>query len=75
MIFGRAFRSSPVAVAWEREMISQMNLVQNAARMAMDHRAARPMKRSVAVGAFPAVFLGAAIIGVLAVAALVYAVT
>lgn len=56
-------------------MISQMNLVQNAARMAMDHRAARPMRRHVAAGTFPGILLGSAIAGILAVAALVYVIT
>jgi CHASE3 domain sensor protein len=50
------------------KMISQMNVVQNAARLAMDHRAARPGKTSR--GAVPyltvsVVAVGAAIVAVL----------
>ncbi len=53
-------------------MISQMNLVQNAARMAMDHRAARPVKRHVAVGVPLGLILGAVVAGALVIAAIVY---
>lgn len=55
-------------------MISQMNLVQNAARMAMDHRAARPLKRPVAVASSLGLILGAAVVCALVIAALAYGV-
>lgn len=48
-------------------MISQMNVVQNAARLAMDHRAARPRQTSPAASRLSAwlVVSGAAIVAVL----------
>lgn len=49
-------------------MISQMNVVQNAARLAMDHRAARP-RRNPGIDAPPRflkVALGVAIVAALA---------
>ena len=44
MIEGAAF-SRALTRAGETIMMSQMNLVQNAARLAMDHRAASPLRR------------------------------
>ena len=50
-------------------MISQMNLVQNAARLAMDHRAARPLKRRVDTGISRMLALGSVALGVIILAA------
>ena len=49
-------------------MISQMNVVQNAARLAMDHRAARPRRNpgSDVLPRFLKVALGVTIVAVLA---------